>query len=125
MMAVRYMYYLVSTTVPKLAEKKYLQVTTPFSNKPYFKNFMFTTCIFSKTVVLQYVSWTMYDGGPAEGSYLVIITRCKKSKIILIQFQQDLYKVNTKCPIYDGFQHNSCVGASCQMQAFYVIKLPW
>jgi hypothetical protein len=54
-------------------------------------------------VVLRYVSWTMYEGGPMEGSYMAIITRCKKSKIIHVQFQQDLYKVNTKCPIYDGF----------------------
>ena len=125
MMAVRYTYVLVSTAVPYLAEKSYLQVTTPFSNKPCFKNFMFTACIFSKTMVLQYVSWTMCVGGPVEGSYMVIISRCKKSKIILVQFQQDLYKVNTKCSIYDGFQHNSCVGMSWQMHAFYVIKLPW
>lgn len=103
MMAVRYTYILVSTAAPNLAEKTYLQVTAPFSNKPCFKNFMSTACIFNKTVVLRYVSWTMYEGGPMEGSYMAIITRCKKSKIIPVQFQQDLYKVNTKCPIYDGF----------------------
>jgi hypothetical protein len=49
-------------------KKSYLQVKAPFHNKPCFKNFMFTVCIFSKTVVLQYVSWTMYKGKPTEGS---------------------------------------------------------
>jgi hypothetical protein len=53
MIAVRYTYVLVSTAVPNLDEKRYFQVTAPFSNKPCFKNFMFTACIFSKTVVLQ------------------------------------------------------------------------
>jgi hypothetical protein len=44
----------------------------------------------------------MYEGGATEGSYIEIIIRCKKSKIIHMQFQQDWYKVNTKCPNYDG-----------------------